>query len=88
MFPTESNLDELDLQLLLAKVEITVASHNYLFAVDKTKVKKLHWHNSHHRCYNQVQITTTTTTTTTTPAPATEAGNETDTTVAPEARWI
>ena len=34
----------------------------------------------------QVQITTTTTTTTTTPAPSTEAGNDTDTTLAPEAR--
>ena len=33
-----------------------------------------------------MQITTTTTTTTTTPAPSTEAGNDTDTTLAPEAR--
>ena len=31
MFPTESNLDELDLQLLLAKVEIAVTSHNLFF---------------------------------------------------------
>ena len=33
-----------------------------------------------------MQITTTTTTTTPTPAPSTEAGNDTDTTLAPEAR--